>query len=201
MKRISLILIVVFFISACSLGAIGKAKPTPTVPPPTALPQPTPTQIVEPTLAPIPTDTAEALPTVALATDTPAAPADTATPEAEAWRLAPMSGAEFVANEKKSDPSYDSIMANQARNLSVAQPYYWDIYSIAAGTRYKSIKDYFLPIITQNGFLLSLDVQGADEIYLMKYTKKDSKSQIYVQFNGSTAQRKTAAILIFYSNP
>jgi hypothetical protein len=203
MKRISLILIVVFFISACSLGAVAKANPTPTVPPPpTALPQPTPTQIVEPTLALLPTDTAVALPTAAaLATDTPAATAATATPEAEAWRIAPMPGTEFVANEKKSDPSLDVIMAKQAANLAVASPYFWDVYTIAPGTRYKDIKDYFLPAITQSGFDVSLDVQGAGEVYLMKFTKKQSKAQIYVQYNGTTPQNKTPAILIFYSNP
>ena len=211
MKRISLILIVVIFISACSLGSVGKTKPTPTPPAPTALPQATPTQIVEPTLAPLPTDTAAALPTAAaLDTDTPAAPADTATPaapadtatpEAEAWRIAPMPGTEFVANEKKSDPSIDVIMSKQAANLAVASPYFWDIYTIAPGTRYKDIKDYFLPAITQSGFDLSLDVQGAGEVYLMKFTKKQSKSQIYVQYNGTTPQNKTPAILIFYSYP
>ena len=202
MKRISLILIVVFFISACSLLSISQPKPTPTVPvPPTAVPPATPTEVVVPTLAPLPTDTAVPLPTVELVTATPAVPTNTPTSEAEAWRLPPMPGAEFVANEKKSDPSYDSVMSNQARNLAVAPPYYWDIYLMAAGTRYKAIQAYFVPLITQNGFALSLDVQGAGEVYLMKFTKKQSKTQIYVQYNGTTAQQKTPAILIFYSNP
>jgi len=203
MKRISLILVTVFFISACSLLSVAQPKPTSTVPavPPTALPPAIPTEMAQPTLAPLPTDTAEPLPTIDLSTATEAVPTNTPTPEVEAWRIPAMPGAEFVASENKSDPEYDAIMSNQARNLAIPEPYYWDIYSIAAGTRYKAIKDYFVPAITQNGFALGLDVQGADEIYLMKFTKKQSKAQIYVQFNASTAQRKTAAILIFYSNP
>ncbi len=200
MKHISLILVVVFFISACGMLSIGELKPTLTVVP-TAVPQATATEIVVPTLAPLPTDTPEPLPTVVLATDTQAAPANTPTAEAEAWRIPPMPGAQFVANEKKSDPEYDLVMASQARNLAIPSPYYWDIYSIAAGTRYKDIKAYFVPEVTQTGFALSLDVQGASEVYLMTFIKKQSKSKIFVQFNGSTAQRKTAAILIFYSNP
>jgi hypothetical protein len=203
MKRISFLLIVVFFISACSMSSIGQAKPTPTAVPATAVPQDTPTVVVEPTLAPLPTDTdtPEPLPTVVLATDTPALPTDTATPETEAWRIPAMPGTEFLANEKQSDPSTDSIMSNQARNLAVATPYYWDVYSIAPGTRYKAIQAYFVPAITQTGFALSVDVQGANEVYLMKFTKKQSKAQIYVQYNGTTPQQKTPAILIFYSNP
>jgi hypothetical protein len=202
MKRISLILVVVFFISACGLMSIGPSKPTATAPvPPTAVPQDTPTEVVAPTLAPLPTDTAEPLPTAEIATNTPAAPADTPTAEAEAWRIPPMPESVFVANEKKSDPEIDAVMVKQATNLAVASPYYWDIYSIAAGTRYLAIKNYFVPAITQNGFVLSLDVQGAGEVYLMKFTKKQSKAQIYVQYNGTTPQQKTPAILIFYSNP
>jgi hypothetical protein len=206
MKRISFFLIVVFFISACSLSSIGlpkKATPTAAVEvvPPTDIPQATETEVVEPTLAPLPTDTPEPLPTVELVTDTPALPTDTATPEMEAWRLPPMPGAEFVANEKKSDPAYDSIMSAQATNLAVAQPYYWDLYSVEPLTRYKVIQAYFVPAITQMGFALSVDVQGNNEVYLMKFTKKQSKSQIYVQYNGTTAQQKTPAILIFYSKP
>jgi len=136
-----------------------------------------------------------------LATNTPQLPTSTATSEAEAWRLAPMPGAEFVANEKKSDPAFDSMMSGQATNLAVAQPYYWDIYSIAPGTRYKAIQDYFVPLITQNGLALSVDVQGANEVYLMKFIKKQSKTQIYIQYDGTTAKQKTPAILIFYSKP
>jgi hypothetical protein len=200
MKRISLILVVVFFISACSMLSIGGQKPTPTVAP-SAVPQVTATEVVVPTLAPLPTNTAEPLPTAVLATDTQTAPANTPTPEAEAWRIPPMPGAVFVANEKKSDPEYDSVMTAQARNLAIQTPYYWDIYSIAAGTRYLVIKNYFVPEIAQTGFSLSLDVQGAGEVYLMTFIKKQTKSKIFVQFNASTAQRKTAAILIFYSNP
>ena len=203
MKRISFFLIVVFFISACSMGSIGLSKkPTPTAVPPTDAPLPTDTETVEvPTPAPLPTDTAEPLPTVVLATDTPQLPTDTATPEMEAWRIPPMPDAQFVANEKKSDPAYDAMMSGQATNLAVAQPYYWDLYSIAPLTRYKTIQAYFVPAITQMGFALSVDVQGANEVYLMKFTKKSSKSQIYVQYDGTTAQQKTPAILIFYSKP
>jgi hypothetical protein len=203
MKRISLFLIVVFFISACGMLSIGSSKPTATAPvPPTAVPQDTATEVIVPTQAPLPTDTSAPLPTaVPAATDTPAAPADTPTAEAEAWRIPPMPGSVFVANEKKSDPDIDAIMVKQATNLAVATPYYWDIYSIAPGTRYANIRAYFVPAITQNGFALSLDVQGAGEVYLMKFTKKQSKSQIYVQYNGTTPQQKTPAILIFYSNP
>jgi hypothetical protein len=202
MKRISFFLIVVFFISACSMSSIGlSTKPTPTAVLPTDVPQPTATEVIEPTLAPLPTDTPEPLPTVVLATDTPELPTNTATPEMEAWRIPPMPDAQFVANEKKSDPSYDAMMSSQATNLAVAQPYYWDIYTIAPLTRYKTIQAYFVPAITQMGFALSVDVQGANEVYLMKFTKKDSKSQIYVQYNGTTAKQKTPAILIIYSKP
>ena len=204
MKRISFFLIVVFFISACSMGSIGSSKkPTPTPVPPTEIPQATDTEVVQPTLAPLPTDTdtPEPLPTVVPVTDTPALPTNTATPEMEAWRIPPMPDAQFVANEKKSDPAYDSMMSGQATNLAVAQPYYWDIYTIAPLTRYKAIQAYFLPTITQMGFALSLDVQGANEVYLMKFTKKDSKTQIYVQYNGTTTKQPTPAILIFYSRP
>ncbi len=202
MKRISLFLIVVFFISACSILSIGQPKPTPTAEVlPTDVQQATDTEVVAPTLAPLPTDTPEPLPTVVLATDTPELPTDTATPETEAWRLPPMPGAEFVANEKKSDPAYDSMMSGQATNLAVASPYYWDLYSIAPLTRYKAIQAYFVPEITQMGFALTVDMQGANEVYLMKFTKKESKAQIYVQYNGTTAKQKTPAILIFYSKP
>ena len=202
MKRISFFLIVVFFISACSILTIGQPTPTPTAEVlPTDVPQDTATEVVEPTLAPLPTDTPEPLPTVVLATDTPELPTDTATPEMEAWRLPPMPEAEFVANEKKSDPAYDALMAAQATNLAVASPYYWDLYSIAPLTRYKVIQAYFVPTITQMGFALSVDMQGNNEVYLMKFTKKDFKSQIYVQYNGTSAQQKTPAILIFYSRP
>ncbi len=202
MKRISFFLIVVFFISACSILTIGQPKPTPTAEVlPTDVPQATATEMVEPTLAPLPTDTPEPLPTVVLATDTPELPTDTATPEMEAWRLPPMPAAEFVANEKKSDPAFDALMAAQATNLAVASPYYWDLYSIAPLTRYKDIQAYFVPAITQMGFVLSVDMQGNNEVYLMKFTKKHSKTQIFVQYNGTTAQQKTPAILIFYSKP
>ncbi len=202
MKRISFFLIVVFFISACSILTIGQPTPTPTAEVlPTDVPQDTATEVVEPTLAPLPTDTPEPLPTVVLATDTPELPTDTATPEMEAWRLPPMPEAEFVANEKKSDPAYDALMAAQATNLAVASPYYWDLYSIAPFTRYKVIQAYFVPTITQMGFTMSVDMQGNSEVYLMKFTKKDSKTQIYVQYNGTSAQQKTPAILIFYSRP
>ena len=201
MKHILLILIAVFLISACNLLSVSQPTPTATVAP-TAVPQVVPTEVVaEPTLAPLPTDTVEPSPTVEPATPTEAVPTNTATPEVESWRIPPMPGAEFVANEKKSDPQYDAVMSNQARNLAIPTPYYWDIYSIAAGTRYKAIKDYFVPAITQNGFTLGVDVQGADEIYLLTFIKKQSKAKIFIQFNASTAQRKTAAILIFYSNP
>jgi len=205
MKRISFFLIVVFFISACSMSSLGLSKPTPipTAVPPTEAPLLTATEVIEPTLAPLPTDTdtPEPLPTVVLATDTPQLPTATATPEMEAWRIPAMPDAQFVANEKKSDPAYDSVMSGQATNLAVAQPYYWDIYTVAPLTRYKTIQAYFVPTITQMGFALSVDMQGNGEVYLMKFTKKDSKSQIYVQYNATTAQQKTPAILIFYSKP
>jgi hypothetical protein len=201
MKRISLILIVVFLISACSMLPVGQATPTVFVDFPTAAPQASPTEGIEPTLAPLPTDTVEPSPTIELASATLPAPTDTPTPEGEAWRIPAMPGTEFVANEKKSDPEFDTIMSDQARNLAVSPPYFWDIYAIAAGTRYKTVKDYFVSVITQTGYALSLDVQGADEIYLMSFIKKQTKSKIYVQFNGSTAKRKSAAILILYTNP
>ena len=202
MKRISFFLIVVFFISACSILTIGQPTPTPTAEVlPTDVPQDTATEVVEPTLAPLPTDTPEPLPTVVLATDTPELPTDTATPEMEAWRLPPMPEAEFVANEKKSDPAYDALMAAQATNLAVASPYYWDLYSIAPFTRYKDIQAYFVPAITQNGFTMNNDYQSPGEVYNMKFVKKQSKTQIFVQYNGTTAKQKTPAIYIFYSNP
>ena len=217
MKRISFFLIVVFFISACSMSSIGLSKKATATPAATEVAategvptdvvatdvaQATDTEVVAPTAEALATDT-PAVPTetAVLVTDTPEPPADTATPEMEAWRIPVMPGTQFVANEKKSDPTYDSMMAAQATNLAVAQPYYWDIYSIAPGTRYRDVQTYFIPTITQTGFQLSLDVQGANEVYLEKFTKKQSKSQIYVQYDGTTPQRKTPFILIFYSNP
>ncbi len=205
MKRISLALILAFVITACSFLTLAQPKPTATVPPP---PPPTeapqivvPTEAPAPTLAPMPTDTVEPSATVEVATATGTPPVDTATPEVESWRITPMPGANFIANEKVSDPQYDSIMADQARNLSITQPYYWDIYSVTAATRYKAVKDYYAPIILQSGYVVNQDIQGNDEIYLLTFIKKDTKSKIVIQFNASTAKRKTGAILIFYSNP
>jgi hypothetical protein len=201
MKRISLALIMVFFISACSFLSFGQPKPTATLPP-TDIPQVViPTEVVEPTLAPLPTDTAEPLPTLELATATEEVPLDTPTPELEAWRIPPMPGAIFVASDKKSDPQYDVIVSTLATGFALPQPYYYDLYSQEAGTRYRAVQNYFSPIIVDKGYKVASDNQYADEVYQMVFLKQSSKSKIILQYMASTAKRKSASILLIYSNP
>jgi len=207
MKKLLGILMIAILISACGiLGGTNKIVPTegpPTEIPPTEVP----TEIVEPTAMPADTDTPEPEPTLepTLPEPSPTVEEPTITVEptlaVESWRLAPMPGAVLLTNDKTASSDDAKAMADQGQNLAIPVPFSWDAYTLPDNSRYADVQGYYTPLITKKGYKIGMDVQGANDIYLMTFLGKvDQTSKFGIQFQTKKADRP-AMVLIFYKNP
>jgi hypothetical protein len=208
MNKLTLIFITVLFVSACSIFPTVQKAISPTAAPTVE------EQVVPPTLEPtqvvLPTETVVVVPTIQPTKEPPKEPTPTdivpvatatTAPVLEAWRLAPIPGSELAANDHMSNPDLDQSMAGQAANLAIAAPFNWEIYDLPAAPRALVVKDYYIPLITEKGYKLNNDTQGANDVYLMSFVRiGDNKSRIFVQFQTKTAKRPSL-VMIFYKNP
>jgi len=206
MKKLLGILMIAILISACGILG-GTKKIVPTEAPPTEVPIEVPTEIVEPTAVPADTGTPEPGPPLepTLPEPSPTIEEPTITVEPtlalESWRLPPMPGAVFVSNDKTASLDDVAAMAQQGQNLAIPAPFSWEAYTLPDNTRYSGVQSYYTPLITEKGYSIGMDVQGANDIYLMTFLGKiDKTSKIGVQFQTKKADRP-AMVLIFYKNP
>jgi hypothetical protein len=203
MKKFLGILVITVLISACGIfGGATKVAPT-EGPPPTEVPIDT----VEPTAAPVDTDTPEPTATLEPTLPEPSPTIEEATMAveptlaSEAWRLPPMPGAVLLTNDLVASPDDAKAMAAQGQNLAIPAPFSWDAYTLPDKTRYADVQGYYTPLITKKGYSIGMDVQGANDIYLMTFPGKiDKTSKIGIQFQTKKGDRP-AMVLVFYKNP
>jgi hypothetical protein len=162
--------------------------------------EPTTTEVTVEESTKTPTETAEPLSTNTVEPTLEPSPTETEAAQMEEWRLPLLPGAVFIANDTAYTDDWVKEMDKQAANLAIPAPFFWDVYQLTDGTRYRELQQFFPPILVGRSYKLSNDVQGSNEVYLMTFLKSDTKSKTVIQFQSSTSKRP-ALLIVIYKNP
>jgi hypothetical protein len=156
----------------------------------TSTPMPTNTVMVEPTTTVEPT-----LDEAVLETELAALMGNHSLRE---WSIAAYPGAEFNIDDRAEDVAVDDIVEVHVRNLSVQEPYYYEFYDMPPGLRYADVKEYFMDVVPNMGYVMASDMQGANEIYLLTFLDEtvSPNRKVYIQY-----WRNSNLLMIIYQSP
>jgi hypothetical protein len=109
-------------------------------------------------------------------------------------------------NDKTVIQGVHDNVKNQAINLSVPEPYFWEIIELPRQTRFAEIEEYYVKTAQEHGFIIGRNEQGetvaGENTYLMTFIREDLSNtpRVTLEFWPKTADYE-AFMIIFYSSP
>jgi hypothetical protein len=129
-------------------------------------------------------------------TSQPTATQQTAT--FESWRYPPMAGAGTPINDHQSDQNTMSFVATQARNLSIPNPYQWEIYVMPSGTSVQTSRNYYANLALADSFRIGIDSEDVQGIYLLTlYKSIPAVRRLYVECWPETDKNPPLVMVIY----
>jgi hypothetical protein len=137
-------------------------------------PASTATATQTPAPSPNPTQTAKPSPTSRLSF---AATPTKSEPTPQVWRFQFYPGGKFKFNDKTHFQDVQGFIKEQANNLSVPEPYFWEMIELPGQTRFAEIEAHYVIIAQQHGFIIGRNEQGetiaGENTYLMTFIRED----------------------------
>jgi hypothetical protein len=133
------------------------------------------------------------------------APTKTKTPypttviRSDSWRIPMMRDVVDYIFDSDHNSGWETEIASQARNLAVAPPYNWEVYTLPNGARFQDIADYYLPKLNNRGYQTGVyDYNEEIGIGLITFTSPPSK--VVVQF-WTEGDGDPPMVMVIYKNP
>lgn len=124
----------------------------------------------------------------------------------QVWRFEVFPGGKFMYNDKTVIQGVHDDVKSQAINLSVPEPYFWEIIELPRPTRFAEIEEHYVKTAQEHGFIIGRNEQGetvaGENTYLMTFIREDLSNtpRVTLEFWPKTADYE-AFMIIFYSSP
>lgn len=110
--------------------------------------------------------------------------------------IPPLEDAESrVFDSDEGDPEFDKLVRQHAANLSIPEPYEYQIYIVPDDTRYADVRDHYRDTLSDEGYKVTYDYQDEQDIYLFKMAKGEER--VAVQF-WAKKQDTSPAVMVLY---